>query len=145
MLSQGVSSNGYLFVILKSPNKKSWTITTHILVATAFILNPENKPDVNHKDGNKKNNHVDNLEWCTPKENQIHSAQNGLTAIGEKNGNHKLTEQNIIEIRSFGKLKRGDAPILAKIYNVDKSTIHNVSKNKQWNSKYLLCNSKTAI
>lgn len=59
-------------------NGKQKSFYAHCLVAEAFIPNPENKPDINHKDGNPKNNSVDNLEWCTKSENTIHALENGL-------------------------------------------------------------------
>lgn len=55
----------------------------HQLVANYFIPNPENKPVINHKDGNKQNNHVQNLEWCTQKENAEHSVRIGLHRYGK--------------------------------------------------------------
>lgn len=62
---------GYMQVVL-SKNGKLKYITVHRLVAKAFIPNPECKKQVNHKDGNKENNSVDNLEWCTSQENIMH-------------------------------------------------------------------------
>ena len=72
-----VSRRDYLGVTL-SKNNKSKMFSTHILVAETFIPNPENKPEINHIDGNKQNNKVDNLEWCTRSENELHAYKNGL-------------------------------------------------------------------
>ncbi len=65
-------NNGYLTVNLSVRGKRK-CVLIHILVATSFIQNPENKPCVNHKDGDKKNNNLINLEWVTYSENSIHS------------------------------------------------------------------------
>lgn len=68
---------GYLFIQL-SKNNKQKSVSIHRLVAEAFIMNPLNKPTVNHKDGNKTNNCIDNLEWMTHKENIQHAWDTGL-------------------------------------------------------------------
>lgn len=57
---------------------KPKSFLTHRLVALNFIPNPDDKPCINHKDGNPRNNHVANLEWCTYKENQNHAVVNGI-------------------------------------------------------------------
>lgn len=64
---------GYLKVRLTDENGKAKNLYIHRLVAEHFIPNPENKQQVNHKDGNKTNNHVDNLEWATSSENITHA------------------------------------------------------------------------
>ena len=69
--------DSYFYVGLKGSERRNFK-KVHRLVASAFISNPESKPQVNHKDGNKTNNIVNNLEWCTNSENQIHAYNNGL-------------------------------------------------------------------
>ena len=76
ILSQRIQQ-GYRHVGL-TINGKAKSCRVHRLVAQAFIPNPENKPYVNHIDGNRSNNNIENLEWCTPKENTQHAVRTGL-------------------------------------------------------------------
>lgn len=76
-LKKTLSNNGYFVVNLWKHNVKI-QLLIHRLVAQSFISNPNNLSCVNHKDGNKLNNCVSNLEWCTYQENNIHALNNGL-------------------------------------------------------------------
>lgn len=77
VIKGGCYPNGYKFVCLRKDGVNQ-NHMIHRLVAKAFILNPNDLPEVNHKDGNKQNNNVDNLEWCTRSENLKHAVQIGL-------------------------------------------------------------------
>lgn len=86
------NSRGYLSVTL-SHNGKSYSKFVHRLVAEAFIPNPANKPQVNHIDGNRKNNTVDNLEWATQSENNLHSYRKlGRIKIGLRGKDCKIAK-----------------------------------------------------
>lgn len=90
------SKDGYIRVSLRK-NSKIYSKLVHRLVAKTFIPNPENKPQVNHIDGDKTNNKIDNLEWCTAKENIQHAYDTGLHKLlkGKNNPNYgnKLSEE----------------------------------------------------
>ena len=78
-----INSSGYLSIILYKP-KFMKTMSIHRLIAVAFVANPENKPQVNHKDENKLNNDISNLEWCTPSHNTRHAISVGLMKPNNK-------------------------------------------------------------
>lgn len=76
---------GYKLVSLHSPELKRKYKPVHQIVAEAWIPNPDNKPIINHIDGNPENNHIDNLEWCTYSENTLHAYR----MLGHENPNNK--------------------------------------------------------
>lgn len=131
------NSSGYLRVSMRINGKVKYYFV-HRLVATYFIPASPGRDFVNHKDGNKHNNHVSNLEWCTRSENQTHAVNHGLTrpnpARGEMHWSAKLTWDDVREIRS--KYKKGDKELgqcaLAKKYNTTQSNIYDIVNNRSW-------------
>ena len=91
ILANRLSKRGYYIVTLYK-NAKGVTKTVHRLVAQAFIPNPDNLPQVNHKDENKLNNRVDNLEWCTAKYNINYSSAKPILCVETGVVYHSLTE-----------------------------------------------------
>jgi hypothetical protein len=114
-----VNENGYIRVYI---NKKTFTL--HRLVALTFLENHENKEQVNHKDGNKLNNCVENLEFVTNKENQIHKIQNGLG----NNHTRKIGQYDLSEnlVKKFNSIISA-----SKEMNVGKSNISGVLNKKR--------------
>lgn len=133
-LKQAADMNGYLRTSL-AMNGKNTTIKVHRLVAETFIPNPENKPEVNHIDGNKQNNDVSNLEWCTRSENLKHACKHKLKRLdGEHNPAHVLTKEDVDYIRNVY-MKRHPvygASALAKQFNVDRHAIWKAVSMRTW-------------
>ena len=113
----------------------------HRLLAIHFIPNLNNYNQVNHIDGNKYNNDLSNLEWCNNSMNQLHAYKKGLriSAHGSKNGNSKLNENDIVEIRKvasesgryYGRKK------LAEKYNVSEAHIKDIVTKRRNIWKYV--------
>lgn len=131
-IKPNLKQNGYLQVGLRKHNKRKW-FGIHRLVATHFLRNPNNKPQVNHIDCNKQNNNVSNLEWVTGKENQEHAVKHGLRASMPKGQNHAFYGKCGSESRSAkpvirydrktGETKLYKAKILAKYDGFDVTSI----------------------
>lgn len=101
----------------------------HRLVATKYVPNPNNLPQVNHKDGNKLNNCADNLEWVTNQQNRDHAVEEKLHTMGENCSWSKLTQEQVSFIREHTELT---SPELSKIFNVAASTIRAIRQGRSW-------------
>lgn len=137
ILKPRITKKGYLEVDLIVKRKGIRKIAKiHRLVAEAFILNPFNKLQVNHIDGNKRNNVLENLEWCTNSENQIHAYQNNLQKNHENHPKSKLTLEKAREIRKrvvVGEKSTGNSmAALAKEFGVSNNTIKQIITNKTY-------------
>ena len=118
--------DGYIMLHLKCTGKKAKQVAAHRLVAKAFISNPLNKPEVNHKDGDKLNNKLENLEWCTGEENNMHALKTGLIWS-------KLSKKEVLHIRDIYANKEMKQIEMAGMFNVSKSTISQIVNNKSRN------------
>lgn len=129
ILKPVINRQGYLLASLSNiTNHKSFRV--HRLVAQLFVPNPTNKSEVNHRDGNKFNNFVDNLEWVTSSENQQHAVTMGLQKSGVDVYNAKFTNEQILWIRDNpNNLLVSE---LAKIFNTQTTVISAIQLGKRY-------------
>jgi hypothetical protein len=134
ILKQMFRSKGvhYLKVSISPTGVKAKTKSVHILIATSFILNPNNKPQVNHKNCIKYHNWVGNLEWNTALENIRHSKENVNIKIsrGEHHYAAKISNAQAVEI--FHSTEKN--VVLASMYGVDSHHICDIKKGRKWAS-----------
>lgn len=130
--SQHYDKDGYKTVALFN-NSKRKTCKVHRLVADTFIPNPLDKPHVNHKNGKKDDNYVNNLEWATESENTIHAHETGLVKkrLGSNVGTSKLNEDSVAEIKKL--LMQGNKQYkIAEQFGVSKQLISCIKKGEIW-------------
>lgn len=130
-----VTTGGYLCTDIII-NEIRHTSKVHRLVAEAFIPNPNCYRVVNHKDGNKKNNHIDNLEWCDHSHNNQHAWDTGLKIkkYGEDHPQSSLTQNQADELRRLkaSGVKRAE---LCALFKVSYSTVDKIVGNRQYVKK----------
>jgi len=141
----GIVQNGTTDRILKQETTKGYKRVTlsiegkterylvHRLIAMTFIPNPLSKPCVNHIDGDKLNNDVSNLEWCTYSENEIHS----YDVLGKINANRKLSKEAVEDIilnckKGVNQSNKGNVETFIKKYNVSQKTVLNIINKKYY-------------
>jgi NUMOD4 motif/HNH endonuclease len=134
VLKGNINKAGYEKQTLTDHNKKQHTVLVHRLVAMAFLPNPENKKNVNHKDGNKSNNELSNLEWATDSENMKHAIDTGLLKIrkGQEIYFAKFTDEQARYIKTAvnnGDLSIKDACIM---FSSCRRTISDMVKGRTW-------------
>jgi len=130
VLKPFLSTSGYLTITLFI-DKKNYKKMIHRLISIAFIENTFNLPCVNHKDGNKTNNNILNLEWCSYKENNNHALYSKLRLPkqGINHVNSKLTEKEVLEIRNSVLSQKK----IALKYNISSTLVFYIQKRIRWN------------
>jgi len=131
------SSYEYLYVNLYNNGKKS-KHSIHRLVANAYIANPYNKPQVNHINGKKLDNRLENLEWATASENGLHAYKNGLSKVSDYHKKCMIERQNKIVLDTSNGVFYESAKEAAKYYNIKATTLMGYMRGERKNKTSLI-------
>lgn len=140
-ISGQITKFGYRRVCLRNRSKHQIKyLFIHRLVALCWLPNPDNLPYVNHKDFNRLNNSVDNLEWCTTEYNVKYSKDAGhYCNEGTKNPNHKLSKGQVDKIRFLWDNKViTNKSELGRMFNVSDSMIYCIVKRQNWKYQQII-------
>ena len=143
MMKKLAGAKGYVRVNL-ALDKKHHFFQVHILVAQAFIPNPYNKPQVNHKNGIKTDNRIENLEWCTNQENRDHAVKNGLHATGARLESTKRIESELSKVIDL--ISQGwSHQKIAKEYGTKRQTVGKILQRMSMPQRQRIINCEAII
>lgn len=136
VMKQNITKFGYARINLRKAKSREYkSYFVHRLVASHFLSNKNNLPEVNHIDCNRLNNNVSNLEWISKEDNIRHSFIYGSASHkGLRNPNAKLNEDDIIAIRALHRTRKFYNTQIAKLFRVSSSTIDNIINNVTWSN-----------
>lgn len=120
--------HGYMGVNVWLSNDSPGVEYHHRLLAMTFLDNPNNLPEVNHIDGNKANNNLSNLEWCSSRDNSIHALDSNLTPSGERSTSSTISDRDAIDIYTSTKTNRE----LQIIYGLSHAQIKRIKAKTNW-------------
>lgn len=130
MLSAKINSKGYVAVQLNKGGR-AWDVESHVLVLLAFVGPRPPGMQACHNDGDPSNPHLSNLRWDTPSANNMDKRKHGTAQHGSRNGNSKLTENAVREIRKRFQVG-ATAPALAKVYGIHPGTVYSIVYGRVW-------------
>lgn len=122
---------GYYLVSLRGDDGLIYRTPIHRLVAESFIPNPNNYQIINHIDGVKSNNCVENLEWCNHQQNMKHAALNGLSVFGERHYKSKLTNE-FVELLKIKMALGFNNCELSREYGISSKAIAEIRSGRKW-------------
>jgi HNH endonuclease len=124
-------NKGYNHISLVKDGRQHGT-TIHRLVLLHFKPNPLGLPQTRHLDGDKDNNHIDNLEWGSQSDNEIDKRQHGTSQEGAGNGGAKLTESQVLEIRSAWAAGGAYQRVIGLRYGISQTTVWSIVRRHTW-------------
>ena len=131
MLAQVPHWKGYFHVSIRTPGEEGKAAQVHRLVAAAFMPKPSPAHQVNHKDGDKHNNNIENLEWVTQRENTKHAYENGLCPRGERHPKARLNPEAVRRIRAL-RAEGTSLRTIAANFGISRGALHNIFVGKSW-------------
>jgi len=133
VLTDTLDDKGYVRYTFRMGKSKKMK-RGHRLVAEAFIPNPNQYTIINHKDGNKANNHISNLEWCTHRQNSQHAESMGLVNHVKGSKHHKATttEDDVRKMRRLYAKGNHTQKQIAEIFSINPNTIKHILAGRTW-------------